>query len=79
MSHDLVKHRTSAAVGSNEDGGILFDETIAAYSNRRKTAEEYLVTALISSHQKAFRAYLVKPQWSSLSSETTGKLYVLIF
>ncbi|RYP60066.1 hypothetical protein DL769_008292 [Monosporascus sp. CRB-8-3] len=34
MSHDHVKNRTSAAVGSDGDGGILFDETIAAYSNR---------------------------------------------
>lgn len=74
MSHDLVKHRTSAAVGSNEDGGILFDETIAAYRSRRKTAEEYLVVALVSSHQKAFRPYLVKPQWSSISSEATSEL-----
>ncbi|RYP92944.1 hypothetical protein DL770_000994 [Monosporascus sp. CRB-9-2] len=70
MSHDHVKNRTSAAVGSDGDGGILFDETIAAYSNRRKTAEQYLVTALISSHQKAFRAYLVKPQWSSINGDT---------
>ncbi|RYP33753.1 hypothetical protein DL767_004620 [Monosporascus sp. MG133] len=70
MSHDHVKNRTSAAVGSDGDGGILFDETIAAYSNRRKIAEQYLVTALISSHQKAFRPYLVKPQWSSINGDT---------
>ncbi|RYO94243.1 hypothetical protein DL766_002247 [Monosporascus sp. MC13-8B] len=71
MSHDHVKNRTSAAVGSDGDGGILFDETIAAYSNRRRTAELYLVTALISSHQKAFRQYLVKPQWSSINGDTS--------
>ncbi|RYP74974.1 hypothetical protein DL771_002622 [Monosporascus sp. 5C6A] len=71
MSHDHVKNRTSAAVGSDGDGGILFDETIAAYSNRRKTAEQYLVTALIRSHQQAFRPYLVKPQWSSINGDTS--------
>ena len=34
MSYDHVKDRTSAAVGSEDGGGILFDETIAAYSAR---------------------------------------------
>ena len=72
MSHDHVKNRTSATVGSSEDGGILFDETIAAYSSRRKTAEEYLVAALVSSHREAFRPYLVKPQWSSINGDTSS-------
>lgn len=69
MSHDDVKDRISSAVGSNGDTGILFDETIAAYGARRKTAEEYLVSALIDSHQKAFRLYLGKPQWTTISSD----------
>ena len=73
MSHDHVKNRTSATVGSSEDGGILFDETIAAYSNRRKTAEEYLVSALVSSHREAFRPYLVKPQWSSINGDSSSR------
>ncbi|RWA11204.1 hypothetical protein EKO27_g3901 [Xylaria grammica] len=69
MSQEDVKDRISSAVGTNEDTGILFDETIAAYSSRRKTAEEYLVSALIDSHQKAFRPYLGKPQWTTISSD----------
>ncbi|KAI3325666.1 RINT-1 family protein [Xylariaceae sp. AK1471] len=69
MSHEDVKDRISSAVGSDGDKGILFDETIAAYSFRRKTAEEYLVSALIDSHQKAFRPYLSKPQWTTISSD----------
>ncbi|KAI0099720.1 RINT-1 family protein [Nemania sp. FL0031] len=69
MSHEAVKDRISSAVGSDEDTGILFDETVAAYSFRRKTAEEFLVSALIDSHQKAFRPYLAKPQWTTISSE----------
>ncbi|KAI0599764.1 RINT-1 family protein [Biscogniauxia sp. FL1348] len=69
MSQEDVKDRISSAVGTDEDGGILFDETIAAYSHRRRTAEEYLVSALIDSHQKAFRPYLTKPQWTTISSE----------
>ncbi|KAI1119961.1 RINT-1 family protein [Nemania abortiva] len=69
MSHEAVKDRISSAVGSDKDTGILFDETIAAYSFRRKTAEEFLVSALIDSHQKAFRPYLGKPQWTTISSD----------
>ncbi|KAI0381331.1 TIP-1 family-domain-containing protein [Hypomontagnella monticulosa] len=64
MSYETVKDKTSADIGSDGDGGILFDETIAAYTHRRKTAEEYLVTALIESHQKAFRPYVAKAQWA---------------
>ncbi|KAI1271152.1 RINT-1 family protein [Xylaria sp. FL0933] len=69
MSHEAVKDRISSAVGTDGDTGILFDETIAAYSFRRKSAEEYLVSALIDSHQKAFRPYLSKPQWTTISSD----------
>ncbi|KAI1377828.1 TIP-1 family-domain-containing protein [Hypoxylon crocopeplum] len=70
MSYENVKDRTSAVVGSDGDGGILFDETIAAYTHRRKTAEEYLVTALIDSHQKAFRPYVAKTHWTTISDNT---------
>ncbi|KAI1385702.1 TIP-1 family-domain-containing protein [Hypoxylon trugodes] len=70
MSYEDVKDKTSADVGSDGDGGILFDETIAAYTRRRKTAEEYLVTALVDSHQKAFRPYIAKAQWVTISDNT---------
>ena len=40
MSHEAVKDRISSAVGTDEDTGLLFEETIAAYTFRRKTAEE---------------------------------------
>ncbi|KAI0409272.1 RINT-1 family protein [Xylaria palmicola] len=69
MSHDDVKGRISSAVGSDGDSGTLFDETIAAYSFRRKTAEEYLVSALVDSHQKVFRPYLGQPQWTTISND----------
>ncbi|KAI1344518.1 RINT-1 family protein, partial [Xylariaceae sp. FL0016] len=73
MTHEDVKDRISTSVGSDGDGGVLFDETIAAYSHRRRTAEEYLALALIDSHQKAFRPYLSKPQWTTISSESYGE------
>lgn len=74
MSYENVKDRTSAVVGSDGDGGILFDETIAAYAGRRKTAEEYLVSALVDSHQKALRPYLAKAQWTTISDVSHGKI-----
>ncbi|KAI1822449.1 RINT-1 family protein [Xylaria intraflava] len=79
ISQEAVKDRISSAVGTDEDTGILFDETIAAYSARRKTAEEYLVSALIDSHQKAFRPYLSKPQWTTISiNSNTEPVYLTI-
>lgn len=74
MSYDQVRDRTSAAVGSEDDGGVLFDETIAAYSQRRKRAQEFLSEALVESHRKAFKAYLHRPQWSTVAEDaSTGE------
>lgn len=79
MSFDEVKDRTSSAMGESEDGG-LFDEMVAAYSLRRKTAQEFLVTALADSHHKAFRAYGSHVQFTTIGdSSTLGKSWPLIF
>ncbi|KAK4154399.1 RINT1-like protein [Chaetomidium leptoderma] len=72
MSYDHVRDKTSAAVGKEEDGGVLFDETIAAYSQRRKRAEEFLSEALVESHRKAFKAYLHRPQWSTIADDSAS-------
>ncbi|KAK0721484.1 TIP-1 family-domain-containing protein [Apiosordaria backusii] len=70
MSYDHVRDRTSAAVGKEDnDSGVLFDETIAAYSQRRKRAQEFLSEALVDSHRKAFKAYLHRPQWSTIADD----------
>lgn len=70
MSYEQVKDRTSSTIGSDDDGGILFDETITAFSNRKKAAQEFLVGALIDSHHKSFRPYVSKAQWTSISADT---------
>ncbi|KAI1207874.1 TIP-1 family-domain-containing protein [Annulohypoxylon truncatum] len=70
MSYENVKDKTSSVVGSDGDGGMLFDETIAAYTLRRKTAEEYIISALNDSHQKAFRPYVAKAHWTTISDST---------
>ncbi|KAL2117439.1 hypothetical protein VTJ04DRAFT_7099 [Mycothermus thermophilus] len=76
MSYDHVRDKTSAAVGKEEeDGGgegVLFDETIAAYSQRRKRAEEFLSDALVDSHRKAFRAYFHRTQWSTVADDAAA-------
>ncbi|WZH46397.1 TIP-1 family-domain-containing protein [Fusarium acuminatum] len=66
MSYDDVKDRTSAAVGQKREDGALFDETAAAYSMRRKAAQQLLVGALVESHNKAFRAYTTRVQWTTV-------------
>lgn len=79
MSYDHVKDRTSSAVGTEEDGGVLFDETIAAYSQRRERAKDFLIEALVDSHHKAFRAYVQRPQWTTINDDPTpGKLRIHI-
>jgi RAD50-interacting protein 1 len=75
ISYDAIKDRTSAAVGSGDEDGVLFDETIAAYSIRRKTAMEFLVGALTESHQKAFRAYVTRTQWTTISESPSVGTY----
>ncbi|KAK0713099.1 TIP-1 family-domain-containing protein [Lasiosphaeria miniovina] len=77
MSYDDVRDRTSSAVGTEEDGGVLFDETIAAYSQRRKRAQEFLSETLIESHRKVFKAYLHRPQWSTIVDDSSIDPYQL--
>lgn len=66
MSYDDVKNRTSGIAGEESDDGALFDETVAAYSQRRKAGQDLLVGALVESHSKAFRAYCTRVQWTTV-------------
>lgn len=76
MSYDHVKDRISSVVGTEDDTGVLFDETISAYAMRRKRAQEFLTQVLIQNQKKAFAAYLKRPQWSTISDEpTSGEAY----
>lgn len=72
MSHDEVKGRTSQTVGTGEDGGILFDETIKAYTERRTAAQDLLTEAVIRSHADAFRAYIQRAHWTVVSEDTAA-------
>lgn len=72
MTYDQVKDRTSSAVGTEEDDGALFDETIAAYRQRRQRAHEFLVDAVVESHRQAFSAYLKRPQWTTINEDPSA-------
>ncbi|CAI4220019.1 unnamed protein product [Parascedosporium putredinis] len=69
ISYEEVKDRTSSAIGSNTGDGGLFDETIAAYTLRRKAARDYIEAALVDSQNKAFRAYLSRTHWTPASED----------
>ncbi|OAA49622.1 RINT-1 family protein [Metarhizium rileyi] len=59
--------RVPSSLGDGDGGGGgIFDETVAAYSSRRKAAELLLVSTLANSHAKAFRAYVSKVQWTTV-------------
>jgi RAD50-interacting protein 1 len=53
-------------MGEVEEDGALFDEMIAAYAQRRKAAQDLLVSALANSHSKAFRNYTSRAQFSTV-------------
>ncbi|KAF3763655.1 hypothetical protein M406DRAFT_279700 [Cryphonectria parasitica EP155] len=71
MSHDEVRGRTSQSVGSTGDGGILFDETIKAYAARRQQAQDWLIAAVQDSQSKAFRPYIQRTQWLTISEDSS--------
>ncbi|KAL7797217.1 TIP-1 family domain-containing protein [Trichoderma ceciliae] len=70
-SGDDIKERTVAAVDGGDENGAIFDETIAAYTNRRKAGEELLVGALVESHTKALRAYTHNVEWTTVGESAT--------
>jgi hypothetical protein len=72
MSYKDVKDRTSSEIDSVSDGTI-FDETISSYSQRKESAQAFLISALAESHQTAFRPYLSKAQWAIVDGDSAGK------
>ncbi|KAL7820709.1 TIP-1 family domain-containing protein [Trichoderma gracile] len=68
---DDLKERTVAAVDEGDENGAIFDETIAAYTNRRQAGEGLLVGALVESHSKALRAYTHNVQWTTVGESAT--------
>ncbi|GJN71302.1 hypothetical protein PLICBS_005365 [Purpureocillium lilacinum] len=64
--HDGALNRVSSNLGQGSEDSGIFDETVAAYTMRRKGAEQLLVGALAESHAKALRSYLHHVQWTTV-------------
>ncbi|KAK2590831.1 hypothetical protein QQS21_011495 [Conoideocrella luteorostrata] len=63
---DSILGRVPSTLSEGSDDSGIFDETVSAYSSRRKAAEQLLVNALVDSHTKAFRTYVNKVQWTTV-------------
>lgn len=72
MSYEDVKSSTSAAVGSEEEGG-LFDETMRSYRYRRDHAERLMIESIKYALTPSLRAYINKPNWLTVDNSDTGK------
>ena len=69
MSFADIKDVTSASVGSEGDGGALFDETVMAYKRLQKKAEHLIVESIKDAFPTTLRPYLTKPQWVTVGDE----------
>ncbi|CAK7565819.1 MAG: hypothetical protein SEPTF4163_003746 [Sporothrix epigloea] len=81
LSVSQVRQRTSSSTGLGEssglsdyghdegnlDNGNLFDGTTQAFKQRRKAAQEFLVSTLADLHRKAFRPYVLRTQWTTVA------------
>ncbi|KAG8529213.1 uncharacterized protein KY384_005848 [Bacidia gigantensis] len=75
MSLEDVAERTSSAVGTEEDSGVFFDETAAAFRRLQVKTEEVLQDRLVTSIRDILRPYSRINPWSSLSnSESPSSL-----
>ncbi|EQL01985.1 RINT-1 family protein [Ophiocordyceps sinensis CO18] len=66
VGRDGLEGRLPDMSGESDEESGIFDETVAAYTMRRKAAEELLIGTLAESHSKAFRAYLGQVQWTTV-------------
>lgn len=67
MSVDEVAGRTSSTVGSDGEGGALFDETAGWYSRLRIRSEKIITDTLNSNVREALRPYRHINPWATLS------------
>ncbi|KAL8797940.1 MAG: hypothetical protein Q9182_007099 [Xanthomendoza sp. 2 TL-2023] len=72
MSVEHVADKTSAAVGNEESGGALFDETAGAYRRLRVRTEGILTDTFVQQIRESLRAYGKVGAWSALSSPSLG-------
>ena len=72
MTVEHVADKTSAAVGNEEGGGALFDETAGAYRRLRVRTEGILTDTFVQHIRDSLRAYGKMNPWSALASPAAG-------
>ncbi|KAL8996481.1 MAG: hypothetical protein Q9169_004031 [Polycauliona sp. 2 TL-2023] len=72
MTIEHVADKTSAAVGNEEGGGGLFDETAGAYRRLRVRTEGAITDSLVQQIRSSLNAYTRINPWSALSSPSVG-------
>jgi len=72
MSYNEVKDCTSNAVGSTEEGSV-FDVTIAAYQRLASRTEDLITQAMKYALPNSFKAYLTKPEWTTIGEVSTSR------
>lgn len=72
MTVEHVADKTSAAVGNEEGGGALFDETAGAYRRLRVRTEGVITDTFVQQIRSALSAYGKINPWSALSSPSEG-------
>ncbi|KAL8683033.1 MAG: hypothetical protein Q9186_000943 [Xanthomendoza sp. 1 TL-2023] len=72
MSVKHVADKTSAAVGNEESGGALFDETAGAYRRLRVRTEGILTDTVAQQIRESLRAYGKTGAWSALYAPSLG-------
>ncbi|KAL8844378.1 MAG: hypothetical protein Q9176_001288 [Flavoplaca citrina] len=73
MTVEHVADKTSAAVGNEEGGGALFDETAGAYRRLRVRTEGVITDTLVQQIRSSLNAYRQINPWSALSSPSAGE------
>ncbi|TVY16092.1 RAD50-interacting protein 1 [Lachnellula arida] len=71
MSYNEVRDCTSDAVGSTEEGSV-FDVTIAAYQRLANRTESLITQAIKYALPNSFKAYLTKPEWTTVGEVPTS-------
>ncbi|RDW63962.1 hypothetical protein BP5796_10464 [Coleophoma crateriformis] len=64
-----VKDVISSSLGSDEDGGGMFDESVATFKSLRSKAEQLIIQAIKYAYPTSLRPYFHKPQWTTITSE----------
>ncbi|KAL8849798.1 MAG: hypothetical protein Q9221_005214 [Calogaya cf. arnoldii] len=72
MTVEHVADKTSAAVGNEEGGGALFDETAGAYRRLRIRTESVITDSFVQQIRSSLSAYTKINPWSVLSSASAG-------